>query len=153
MSNYRHGMSESRTYQAWSDMKRRCTNPESHRFHHYGGRGIKVCDRWMDFRAFYEDMGECPPGYSIERVDVNGNYEPSNCKWIPRHEQARNKRTSVYVVLDGQNMSLKEACLKLGLNYRTVQSRINIMGWTKEEALGLSTKKAQSTGPEMPKAA
>lgn len=153
MSNFRHGMEGTKTYQAWVYMKRRCFNSASQNYRNYGGRGITVCERWLDFRGFYEDMGECPPGFSIERIDVNGNYEPDNCKWIPSHEQHRNKRSSVTVVVDGEQMGLKEACLKLGCNYRTVQSRINLLGWTKEEALGICTKIAQSSGPEMKEAA
>jgi hypothetical protein len=142
--NYRHGMEGSVTYRAWSSMKQRCLNPKKHNYHHYGGRGIKVCERWLEFSLFYADMGECQPGFSLERIDVNGDYEPGNCKWIPTHEQQRNKRRSVTVEIDGEKMSLKEACLKLGLNYRTVQSRMNIMGWTMLEALGLDVRTKSS---------
>lgn len=153
VSNYRHGMEGTRTYQAWSSMKQRCLNQNAPRYPLYGGRGIKICDRWMSFEDFYADMGECQPGFSIERLNVNGNYEPSNCKWIPTHEQQRNKQGSVKVVVDGVEMGMKEACLKLGLNYRTVQSRVNILGWSKEESLGLCTNSAQSAGIEVKEAA
>jgi hypothetical protein len=73
-------------------MRARCENPKSDRFDCYGGRGIRVCDRWQLFENFLEDMGPPPNGYSIERVDVNGHYEPANCKWIPHTEQWKNTR-------------------------------------------------------------
>lgn len=111
-----HGMSNSRTYSIWAGMKKRCN--EKHMY--YGGRGISVCNRWMTFDNFIHDMGECPKGYSIERVDVNGNYEPSNCTWIPRDEQAKNKTNTVK--FEGQ--SVKQLCEQYGLKSTTVRYRI-----------------------------
>lgn len=147
MGNFRHGMAETKTYKAWASMRQRCENPKKHNYHNYGGRGVRVCERWQDFKNFLADMGEAPAGYSIERIDVNGDYCPENCKWIPFHEQTRNRRVTLRATVNGVEVTMKEACEKLGLNYRTVQSRINIMGWTKEEALGLCTKKAHRPRP------
>lgn len=79
-------------YKSWSHMKGRCLNKKDAAFNDYGGRGIKICERWMQFEQFLEDMGECPLGHSIERVDVNGHYEPSNCVWLPKRLQNRNTR-------------------------------------------------------------
>jgi hypothetical protein len=79
-------------YQSWLDMHKRCSNPRSERFNAYGGRGISVCERWSSFENFLSDMGPRPEGYSIERNDVNGNYEQSNCKWIPYEDQYKNRR-------------------------------------------------------------
>lgn len=121
-------------------MKRRCLNPKAPNYRNYGGRGIKVCGRWMIFQNFFADIGERPPGHSIERIDVNGDYCPENCKWIPSHLQARNRRASVKVLINGVETPLREACQNLGLNYRTVLSRVNILKWTREEALGLCTR-------------
>ena len=93
-----HGLSTGdtrRTYYIWVNMMARCYKESTHHFNDYGGRGISVCDRWHDVTNFIEDMGIAPDGYSIERHDVNGNYEPSNCSWIPMSEQAKNKRCSL----------------------------------------------------------
>lgn len=90
----RHGMTESSEYKIWGKMRDRCNNPASTHYRNYGGRGIKVCERWQhSFLAFYEDIGPRPdPSYSIDRIDNDGNYEPGNVKWATRHEQAINQR-------------------------------------------------------------
>jgi hypothetical protein len=89
----KHGMTKTPTHRTWISMRRRCNELTHDQYKYYGGAGIKVCERWQDsFENFLADMGEMPEGYSIERKDVNGNYEPSNCKWIPMAEQALNRR-------------------------------------------------------------
>lgn len=120
--NSSHISSETTEYNTWIAMKERCLNPKSPNYHLYGGRGIKICDRWLhSFENFLEDMGHKPNRkYSIERIDVDGNYEPSNCKWATNEEQQNNKRNSVKVSIDGKNYSVKQLAEK----YSIKESRI-----------------------------
>ena len=87
-----HASVQTPTYKCWSNMKTRCYNPKTNRYHCYGARGITVCERWLLFENFLEDMGERPgPNYSIDRINNDGNYEPDNCRWITRSENTRKK--------------------------------------------------------------
>jgi hypothetical protein len=83
-----------RTYHAWKSMVRRCTNPSSADWVRYGGRGITVCSRWLRFEDFLADMGGCPDGLSLDRINNDGNYEPGNCRWTTWEQQMRNRRSN-----------------------------------------------------------
>lgn len=88
-----HGMTGTSEHNKWKSIKKRCFNKNSKAYKEYGGRGITMCEEWKNsFSAFYKDMGDCPEGYSIERLDVNGNYEPNNCIWADKTTQSRNRR-------------------------------------------------------------
>lgn len=121
-------------YVTWCGMKQRC-NDEGHvRYSYYGGRGIKVCERWQNsFSAFFEDMGPRPFKMSIERIDTNGNYEPSNCRWATRKEQARNTRRKRVLTIDGVEYHLSELAEKYGIDVRTLDKRLQA-GWPHDKA-------------------
>jgi hypothetical protein len=122
------------TYRIWAGMKTRCLNPRSKNFDRYGGRGIMVCKRWLDFRNFFVDMGPRPPGLELDRIDNDGPYDPSNCRWADRKTQCCNTSCTVFVDVDGRPLSLKDACGALGYSYGAVRQRI-FRGASLEEAL------------------
>jgi len=143
-SHLRHGCGrngkQTPEYRSWADMIRRTSDPSRRDFPNYGGRGIAVCERWRDFPAFLADMGYRPPGCSIDRIDVDGNYEPSNCRWSTRTEQNRNTRRNRLVTFCGRRMSLAEACEIANIPYGTVKSRITRLGWSEERALSIPAR-------------
>jgi hypothetical protein len=130
-----HNMRHSKIYTIWAHMIQRCKNPKENAYNSYGGRGITVCDKWQTFDGFYGDMGFAyQDGYSIERIDVNGNYEPKNCTWIPLKEQSWNRRNSQIYEVDGIKGSLPFLCNHFGAKYVNVDARIR-RGWPVEKAL------------------
>lgn len=130
--NVRHGKSGTRVYKAWLSVLDRCDNDRSG---NYGARGISVCDRWRVFEAFYADMGEPPSdGHSLDRIDNDGNYEPSNCRWATRSQQGRNKRSNTLLTQDGQTRPLVEWAEMAGLKESTICHRLK-HGWSVERAV------------------
>lgn len=112
------------TYNSWSNMIGRCTRPSQPDYESYGGRGISVCDEWKEsFTKFREDMGDRPEGKTIDRIEVNGNYEPGNCQWSTNIEQQNNKTTSVKVPYNGEMLTIKELSLKTNISEGALWSR------------------------------
>ena len=113
---------------AWRGAKARCRNPGDSRFNSYGGRGIAVCERWLGrqgFAHFLADMGPRPsPGHSLDRIDVNGNYEPGNCRWATKEQQDNNKRATVMVEYDGRMMPAAAWSKELGIKLKTITARV-----------------------------
>lgn len=135
---FKHGASETPLFRVWRGMLDRCRNPNCAGFRNYGGRGIAVCDRWLEFTAFAADMaGSYSPGLTIERVDVNGPYEPGNCIWTPRPRQAVNRRNTPWVEFRGTRMAFADAWRAAGqvVPISTAWVRFNRYGWSLERAL------------------
>jgi len=109
-----------REYRVWEQMKSRCLNPRHKRYSRYGGRGISICDRWrLSFAAFMTDMGPCPPGRSIDRIDNDGNYAPHNCAWVTPRTQTLNRSIVRWVVVNGRRMCLAEWCREFHVSPKT----------------------------------
>ena len=115
-----------RIYRIWTGMKERCCNPTCKSYDSYGGRGIKVCDRWKNsFQAFLEDMGDPPSDlHTLDRCDNEGDYEPGNCRWATYEEQMNNKRTSTLITHNGLTLSVSQWARKIGLNATTIRTRL-----------------------------
>lgn len=129
-----HGGYKLKAFRVWATMKQRCLNPKANGYSDYGGRGIKVCDRWLDFDKFLSDMGERPDGMSIDRIDVNGNYEKSNCRWASSKAQSFNRRNNHILTAFGQSKSLAEFSDEYNIPYNTLVRRIKFK-WDVERAL------------------
>lgn len=134
MRSTTHGMRNTRTYKIWTQMHKRCSNPNSSDFAHYGGRGIRIAQRWNKFEYFLKDMGECPDGYSIERINNNGNYCKSNCRWIPISRQQCNTSRTRWVVTPIGRMCLADAARVYCIPHTALRNRLKA-GWTVRKAL------------------
>ena len=134
----KHGMCNTRLYRIWSDMKDRCTNPNNTKYSCYGGRGIAVCDNWHEFSAFknwalsngYDD------NLTLDRIDTDGNYEPSNCRFLTIQRQQYNKRTNHLITYNGKTQTLTEWADERGIKRNTLDARINRSHWDIGRALG-----------------
>lgn len=122
-------------YRTWRNMLMRCYNQFHNRYHRYGGRGVWVCKRWREsLDAFVSDMGPRPSGYSLERIDNNGNYEPRNCKWATAKEQARNKTSNTAIRYQGRVYTRAELAETFGVDYYLIRDRMK-RGWTLKDAI------------------
>lgn len=143
-----HGQRNTRLYQTWLGMRFRCENPKSDSYKNYGGRGIRVCEEWQRFEPFFE--WAMTHGYSdeltIDRIDVNGNYEPSNCRWADNFTQHYNTRKTRYLTVRGQRKSIGEWCRITGLPRELVYDRVFRSGWSAEQALSLPLSQGKRIG-------
>lgn len=133
-----HGKTGTRLHRIWKNMHTRCYNKNISQYKDWGGRGIKICDEWKDnFQTFYD--WSMSNGYndklSIDRIDNNGNYEPSNCRWATVKQQNRNSRQAKQITFNGETHCIKEWCEILGINYNTYWTRVTNLGWSTEKAL------------------
>ena len=140
-----HGGTNTPTWRSWISMVQRCTQEGEPQFSDYGGRGITICDRWLHgdgtrggFECFLADMGERPQGHSLDRFpDVNGNYEPGNCRWASRTQQSRNRRDTLFLTHAGETRPLVEWAERQGLPMSRVHGRLH-NGWSKAQAVGFA---------------
>ena len=136
-SREKHGGYGTRLYRIWSHMKARCLDPNNVAFNYYGGRGISVCDSWKNSFTEFSNWAKSN-GYSsdltIDRIDVNGNYEPSNCRWASRKEQNRNTRKNIMLTFRGETMCMEDLANKYGITHVKLKWRLE-HGWSLEDAL------------------
>lgn len=130
-----HGMSKTKTYSVWQHMVERCNNPKNKRYLNYGGRGIKVCDKWLKFNGFYEDMGDKPEGLTLDRKDSDGNYCKDNCRWATMKTQQNNRTNNHVITFLGKTKTLMQWAEEIGIKYKVLNDRINKHGWSIERAL------------------
>jgi hypothetical protein len=130
-----HGMSQLPVYHVWRQMRQRCENPTAQRYADYGGRGIKVCERWGKFENFIADMGHPAPGMSLDRIDANGGYCKENCRWADDVRQANNKRNNRVLDFNGEKRTIAEWAEKLGVEWSIIRNRLDNYGWSVERAL------------------
>lgn len=131
-ADYKHGMSQAPGYYSWSAARRRVMTNDPR----YGGRGIRMCQRWLDsFENFIADMGHPPPGLTIDRIDNNGDYEPGNCRWADMTQQVRNRRNSVALEIDGVTRSPAEWSEISGIHWKSIWNRVNKLGWSPKDAV------------------
>lgn len=135
-----HGMTLSKTYISWRSMKTRCLNKNQECYKHYGGRGITVCKRWMTFENFLADMGQAPPGLTLDRYpNNNGNYEPGNCRWATMSEQKNNTRRNRIIEFNGTRDTLCGWANKIGIRQRALNYRLK--HWSHKDAFTREPKK------------
>lgn len=144
--NRKHGMSDSPEFCCWKSMKQRCHRETHREYPLYGGRGISVCPRWRTcFEAFLLDMGRRPSSaHSIDRIDNDGDYEPSNCRWATSSVQTRNKRTNHIIEWRGEALTLTDWASRLGMYPKTLSTRIE-RGWSVERAFTFPVQRKRST--------
>ena len=138
--NVKHGGHGTRTYARWKSMMQRCCQPRATNFKHYGGNGIGVCDQWRDFAQFRNDMGECPEGHTLDRIDNTKGYEPGNCRWATMADQNRNRSCCVELTHAGRTMILRDWAAEIGISPNALAQRL-YLGWSVERAITTPLKR------------
>jgi hypothetical protein len=139
-----HGMTNTREFSSWTSMTQRVCNPNHKSFDDYGGRGITICERWLgSFENFYADMGDRPLGLTLERINNNGNYEPTNCEWATSKKQANNRRSNRPITLNGRTRNLNEWASDAGIHRSLISNRID-RGWSVEDAVSTAPDPANA---------
>lgn len=133
--NLTHGMTKTKAYLAWRNLKSRCENIHDIRYGMYGGRGIAVCNEWRSFEGFYQDMGDAPEGMSIDRINNDGPYCKENCQWATNEEQCNNKSTNHVISFNGETRTMTQWARKIGIMPDTLERRINKLRMPIEKAL------------------
>ena len=143
--NYSHGLSGTPEYHAWVDMKQRCLNPNAKNYSYYGGRGITVCDRWLNFKNFLADMGSRPTAkHSLDRIDNNADYSPNNCKWSTKAEQQNNQRTNRLITIENNTRTIAQWAKKMGYGETVIYERLKA-GWSEYKAVMTPVRPYKST--------
>lgn len=143
MMHRTHGMHGATEYNIYCSMIQRCTNPKCDAYKDYGGRGIEICERWLEsFENFFADMGARPKGTSLDRRDNNLGYCPKNCRWATKHEQANNTRANRVIEFRGERMTMSQWARKSNLQIQTLHNRL-LLGWTVERALTTPSRKSR----------
>ncbi len=140
-----HDLSKSDEYHAWQEIKKRIFNKKCKAYKNYGGRGIRMCKRWLKFENFYKDMGSKPSKkHSLDRIDNDGDYEPNNCHWATRHEQANNTRRTIKIKFNGKFKTIRELAEAIDVSAKSLWQRLD-RGMTIQDALTKSWRKKSST--------
>jgi len=139
-----HGCSHTRVHRSWRSMILRCTDPRCASYPRYGGAGVTVYKPWFKFEVFLQDMGHPPTEkHTIDRIDSSKGYEPSNCRWVTPVEQNRNRSIARYVQYNGESRCLAEWASCLRMSKKTLDKRINVLGWSIEKALSTPVRKCR----------
>lgn len=132
----KHGMCQTRTYKIWAGMISRCTNPQNSRWKRYGGRGITVCNKWLEFESFYKDMGEAPVNCTLDRVNNDKGYSPENCRWTTPKVQSNNRENNRRITCNSETKTLSEWAEQTGLSKTVIANRLK-NGWSVDDALSV----------------
>lgn len=148
--HYKHGQAKkTREYNIWATMIQRCHNPKNRKYQYYGGRGIRVTQRWRSFIEFFKDMGKAPsPAHTLERKNTSGHYSPRNCRWATQVEQQNNRRDNRYYKYRGVFLSLRQVAAAVGINESTLASRMYTYNWTFKKAVETPVRSNGSPKPK-----